>query len=365
VNKIPEEAKAYVERLRRQGAEDSQIQKALRDAGWSQDQIADLLANDNSHDSEASDEDAGRGWGWILDDTDLYEEVRAIRDQNKCRICGILGDPSWISVQVHHIVPKAQGGADSPENAITLCASCHTFVHTKFSGAKAAGVSDPYRYAVVQAIVETAQVGKHKLSESHVGRPPPYRQAYDYADLQDQPVEERVDFALSMIDVSVPGWHAGLTMADFLQRIAHRYGLRVSEVAHRWLGDETEIERASRCPSEGRDTPHSFWVKGPKWEGSGSSKKNTELFPAGSVWRIRCVAKAETPEFAFLSVDVMTPPDELEESFYMDADTGVGKEEITYVYAPDASEHFLKIHTSDLVYWSITVEFPEESSRES
>jgi hypothetical protein len=62
------------------------------------------------------------------------------RDGYRCRVCGnsSLGriedsNPEnriHIDVQVHHIVPRKDGGSDSMRNLITLCSSCH---HRTFS----------------------------------------------------------------------------------------------------------------------------------------------------------------------------------------------------------------------------------------
>ncbi len=45
-----------------------------------------------------------------------------------CCICGILHN-----IQVHHIIPKEDGGSDDIENAIPLCPNCHDKVHIKYS----------------------------------------------------------------------------------------------------------------------------------------------------------------------------------------------------------------------------------------
>lgn len=45
----------------------------------------------------------------------------------KCCICDKLH-----SVQVHHIVPKEEGGTDDIDNAITLCPNCHNEVHQHY-----------------------------------------------------------------------------------------------------------------------------------------------------------------------------------------------------------------------------------------
>ncbi|NJO00090.1 MAG: HNH endonuclease [Anaerolineales bacterium] len=38
-------------------------------------------------------------------------------------------DQTKTQLQVHHIIPKEQGGNDSLENLITLCTSCHQTTH--------------------------------------------------------------------------------------------------------------------------------------------------------------------------------------------------------------------------------------------
>lgn len=46
------------------------------------------------------------------------------RDKYLCQPClqgGVLTDAS----QVDHIIPKSQGGTDSPDNLQSICASCH------------------------------------------------------------------------------------------------------------------------------------------------------------------------------------------------------------------------------------------------
>lgn len=46
------------------------------------------------------------------------------RDFNKCRICNEKND-----LQIHHLKPKNLGGNDHPNNLMTLCKSCHLFMH--------------------------------------------------------------------------------------------------------------------------------------------------------------------------------------------------------------------------------------------
>lgn len=53
----------------------------------------------------------------------LVAEIRN-RDGNKCAKCG-----STESLQVHHKVHRSEGGTDSPDNLVTLCAACHIAAH--------------------------------------------------------------------------------------------------------------------------------------------------------------------------------------------------------------------------------------------
>jgi len=58
-----------------------------------------------------------------------WKKIRAKvleRDERKCRSCHRdLDDmPSWF-FEVHHVVPRSEGGSDHPANLITLCYICH------------------------------------------------------------------------------------------------------------------------------------------------------------------------------------------------------------------------------------------------
>lgn len=47
------------------------------------------------------------------------------RDNHTCRLCGA----KKCQIQVHHILPRANGGSDKPSNLISLCGNCHGKVH--------------------------------------------------------------------------------------------------------------------------------------------------------------------------------------------------------------------------------------------
>lgn len=51
------------------------------------------------------------------------------RDGYRCALCD-----STSGLQVHHIMPRGQGGADHPMNLITLCWRCHAAAHGSIMG---------------------------------------------------------------------------------------------------------------------------------------------------------------------------------------------------------------------------------------
>ena len=46
------------------------------------------------------------------------------RDDYLCALCG-----AQKYLQIHHCVPRGQGGSDREDNLITLCADCHALCH--------------------------------------------------------------------------------------------------------------------------------------------------------------------------------------------------------------------------------------------
>jgi len=60
-------------------------------------------------------------------DPELYERLRVRvlrRDSWRCQCCG-----SRSHLEVHHKGFRSQGGDDSEQNLITLCAGCHSLAH--------------------------------------------------------------------------------------------------------------------------------------------------------------------------------------------------------------------------------------------
>ena len=46
------------------------------------------------------------------------------RDGFACCLCG-----SGSNLQIHHVIPRGEGGSDFEENLATLCAVCHAQIH--------------------------------------------------------------------------------------------------------------------------------------------------------------------------------------------------------------------------------------------
>ena len=64
-----------------------------------------------------------------VDSLNIWPKIRQIiisRDNHRCRRChaSVEGRASWL-VEVHHIIPRVEGGSHHPANLETLCAECH------------------------------------------------------------------------------------------------------------------------------------------------------------------------------------------------------------------------------------------------
>jgi 5-methylcytosine-specific restriction endonuclease McrA len=46
-----------------------------------------------------------------------------------CEVCGMGGRVDRGGFDLHHIVPRSQGGGDEVENIILLCRKCHNAAH--------------------------------------------------------------------------------------------------------------------------------------------------------------------------------------------------------------------------------------------
>lgn len=60
-----------------------------------------------------------------------WKKAVHIRYNFTCQHCGEKEDPMNRSFEVHHIIPRAEGGTNDPSNTILLCKECHRAVHKR------------------------------------------------------------------------------------------------------------------------------------------------------------------------------------------------------------------------------------------
>lgn len=60
-------------------------------------------------------------------DPEAIREAIELRDQNQCMNCG--KGSGEAKLDVHHIVPRGQGGSDQMSNLVLLCRRCHEAAH--------------------------------------------------------------------------------------------------------------------------------------------------------------------------------------------------------------------------------------------
>ncbi len=74
----------------------------------------------------------------------LVEFRRAVqvRASGYCegQAAGVCRGYSHFGSQAHHVVPKARGGGNEPENGLWLCVEAHNFVHTNVALATSLGL---------------------------------------------------------------------------------------------------------------------------------------------------------------------------------------------------------------------------------
>lgn len=77
------------------------------------------------------------------------------RDNHTCQLCGA----TKCQIQVHHILPRTNGGSDKPSNLISLCGNCHGKVHVNhndnplFRKLQKMKISDSYKDSTYMNIV--------------------------------------------------------------------------------------------------------------------------------------------------------------------------------------------------------------------
>lgn len=66
------------------------------------------------------------------------------RDGYRCALCDCTQ-----YIQIHHVIPRGEGGTDHPHNLITLCAACHGLAHgIKMYEGHSATAEDMEQYCV-------------------------------------------------------------------------------------------------------------------------------------------------------------------------------------------------------------------------
>lgn len=69
-----------------------------------------------------------RRWRWRLSAKGRLHAQIQRRDGYACRVCGASG----VLLDLHHLVAENQGGANRPDNLISVCRPCHRMLHGDF-----------------------------------------------------------------------------------------------------------------------------------------------------------------------------------------------------------------------------------------
>lgn len=66
--------------------------------------------------------------------------------------CPFCGEKHVAVLHIHHIIPRAEGGPNTPENLLLVCASCHQKIHTEI-------ISSEQVYSTKRLLAKNAQQG--------------------------------------------------------------------------------------------------------------------------------------------------------------------------------------------------------------
>lgn len=134
-NRLAKEDHLVIESTGGSGEDDISDEQQL-----SVDEVKDLLDLTSTDVGESTLDDLdrsaeARGGEQVQDpkdrqplDANLKKAVM-VRDNFKCRCCGIGGE-QWLSILVcHHVIEVVQGGPDTVDNLVTLCINCHITLH--------------------------------------------------------------------------------------------------------------------------------------------------------------------------------------------------------------------------------------------
>ena len=84
----------------------------------------------NKWEHEKSAHERGYGWHWKK-----IRQMILVRDNYMCQPC-LEKDRLTPATEVDHIIPKAKGGDDNPDNLQAICTDCHKAKTTQENGGK-------------------------------------------------------------------------------------------------------------------------------------------------------------------------------------------------------------------------------------
>lgn len=139
-----------------EGAEELKADNTGDRGSLSEQDVLELMEMADTDVDELGDEDFGELNQGVFDDEHQVVGERHIvdpaikqgtfnRDGYKCRCCGIGGVAFLGTLIYHHLIPVSCKGADSVENGLTLCESCHISLHVfQRSGGKVPMTQEQY-----------------------------------------------------------------------------------------------------------------------------------------------------------------------------------------------------------------------------
>lgn len=107
---------------------------------------------------------------------DLIRREIIKRDQYTCYRCE-LHEPRMAGLTVHHLIPRAEGGKENPENLITLCYACHDFVEVQGYRTKAQIIGS-YEGDTVNYNIKQSREERGKARSESFDRPSWHQKVY-------------------------------------------------------------------------------------------------------------------------------------------------------------------------------------------
>jgi 5-methylcytosine-specific restriction protein A len=62
----------------------------------------------------------------------MKREIKDLVKKDQDYICAFcqIKETKYLTLQIHHIVPRSKGGADTIDNLVALCPNCHCTIHS-------------------------------------------------------------------------------------------------------------------------------------------------------------------------------------------------------------------------------------------